>query len=54
MKEAEVSLRVALHYICEEMTDQNVIVSLDGAHIKTGAQVHFDVPMFLWNLVGAR
>ena len=50
MKEAEVSLRVALHYILEEKTDQDVMVSLDGAHIKTGAQVHFDVPLFLSEL----
>lgn len=50
MKEAEVSLRIALHHIREGMTDQNVMVSLDGAHIKTGAQVHFDVPMFLSEL----
>ena len=49
-KEAEVSLRVAIHYILEEKTDQDVMVSLDGAHIKTGAQVHFDVPLFLSEL----
>lgn len=50
MKEAEVSLRIALHHIREGMTDQIVMVLLDGAHIKTGAQVHFDVPMFLSEL----
>ena len=47
MKEAEVSLRVALHYIYEDETNQDVLVCLDGAHIKTGAQVHFNVPEFL-------
>ena len=50
MKEAEVSLRIALHYIREGMTDQDVIISLDGAHIKTGTQIHFNVPQFLSEL----
>ena len=47
MQEAEVSLRVALHFIRNNLTTQNVKVSLDGAHIKTGNQVHFDIFQFL-------
>ena len=47
MQEAEVSLRVALHFIMNDLTKENVKVSLDGAHIKTGNQVHFDIFKFL-------
>lgn len=47
MQEAEVSLRVAIHFIINSMTKENVKVSLDGAHIKTGNQVHFDIFKFL-------
>lgn len=47
MQETEVSLRVALYYIRNGLTDKDVTVSLDGAHIKTGNQVHFDIWRFL-------
>ena len=47
MQEAEVSLRIALYYIKNGLTTENVKVSLDGAHIKTGNQVHFDIYKFL-------
>lgn len=47
MQEAEVSLRVALYYIRNGLTDKDVTVSLDGAHIKTGNQIHFDICKFL-------
>ena len=47
MQQAEVSLRVALHFIMNGITKENVKVSLDGAHIKTGNQVHFDIFKFL-------
>ena len=47
MQEAEVSLRVALHFIMNGLTKENVKVSLDGAHIKTGNQIHFDIFKFL-------
>lgn len=47
MQEAEVSLRVALYYIKNQLTNQDVKVSLDGAHIKTGDTVHFDIYGFL-------
>ena len=47
MQEAEVSLRIAIHFIVNGMTNKNVKVSLDGAHIKTGNQVHFDIYKFL-------
>ena len=47
MQEAEVSLRVALYYITNHLTDEDVRVSLDGAHIKTGNTIHFDIYAFL-------
>ncbi len=47
MQEAEVSLRVALYYIKNRLTDQDVSVSIDGAHIKTGDRIHFDIWRFL-------
>ena len=47
MKEAEVSIRVALYYICNKLTKENVKISIDGAHIKTNDIVHFDI----WNFM---
>ena len=47
MQEAEVSLRVALYYITNHLTRDDVKVSLDGAHIKTGSTIHFDIYGFL-------
>lgn len=47
MKEAEVSLSIALYYITNRLTDYDVKVSLDGAHIKTGDTIHFDIYEFL-------
>ena len=47
MQEAEVSLRVALYYITNYLTKNDVKVSLDGAHIKTGDTIHFDIYGFL-------
>jgi hypothetical protein len=47
MQEAEVSLRVALYYINNGLTQDDVKVSLDGAHIKTGDTEHFDIYGFL-------
>ena len=47
MQEAEVSLRVALYYIQNKLTDEDVRVSLDGAHIRTKGVVHFDIYTFL-------
>ena len=47
MQEAEVSLRVALYYIKNGLTENDVTVSIDGAHVKTGNQVHFDIIKFL-------
>lgn len=47
MQEAEVSLRVALYYIQNKLTDRDVTVSIDGAHIKTGDKIHFDIWKFL-------
>lgn len=47
MQEAEVSLRVALYYIKNKLTNEDVRVSLDGAHIKTKGVIHFDIYGFL-------
>lgn len=43
MTEPEVSLRLALYHIKNHLTEQDVRVSIDGAHIKTGDVVHFDI-----------
>ena len=47
MKEAEVSIRVALFYICNHITNETVKISIDGAHVKTKNTVHFDINTFL-------
>lgn len=47
MKEAEVSIRIALYYICSNITRENVRISIDGAHIKTKDTIHFDI----WNFM---
>lgn len=48
MQEAEVSLRIAIYYIVNGLTDSNVKVSIDGAHIKTGNTIHFDIFRFMF------
>lgn len=47
MQEAEVSLSVALYYIKKGLTKEDVRVSLDGAHIKTGDTIHFGIHGYL-------
>lgn len=47
MQEAEVSLRIALYFIRNKFTHKDVTVSLDGAHIKTGDTIHFNIFSFL-------
>lgn len=47
MTEAEVSLRLALYYIRNHLTEQDVKISIDGAQIKTGEAIHFDIKGFL-------
>ena len=47
MQEAEVSLRVAMYYIKQGLTDKNVFVAIDGSQIKTENTVHFDIMSFL-------
>ncbi|MBE6913216.1 MAG: hypothetical protein E7473_11900 [Ruminococcaceae bacterium] len=47
MKEAEVSIRVALYFIRNNITNENVRISIDGAHIKTNDTIHFDILNFL-------
>lgn len=47
MTEPEVSLYLAMYYIKNHLTEQKVRVSIDGAHIKTGQTLHFDMERFL-------
>ena len=47
MTEPEVSLRLAMYYIKNHLTEHDVKVSVDGAHIKTGKALHFDIEGFL-------
>ena len=47
MTEPEVSLRLAMYYIKNQLTEQDVKVSIDGAHIKTGSILNFDIKRFL-------
>ena len=46
MTEPEVSLRLAMYYIKNHLTEHDVKVSVDGAHIKTGKALHFDIEGF--------
>lgn len=50
MSEPEVSLRLALHLIVTGKAKSEVTVSLDGAHVKMGDKVHFEVVSFLASL----
>lgn len=47
MQEAEISLFVALHFIKNRKTEKDIYVSVDGAHVKTGDSIHFDIVKFL-------
>ena len=47
MQEAEVCLRIAMYFIKQGITEEDVQVSLDGAHIKTKNQIHFDIWDFM-------
>ena len=49
MTEPEVSLALAMYYIQNGKTTNDVTVSIDGAHIKTNDIIHFDVIEFLKN-----
>lgn len=46
MNEAEVSLYIANYYLKNNLTNDDVFVSIDGAHIKTKEVVHFDIKNF--------
>lgn len=46
ISEAEISLKVALFFLKNQLTDSDISVSLDGAHIKTGDTIHFDIWTF--------
>lgn len=47
MKEPEVCLRIAMHYIRNGLTQEPIFISLDGAHIKTKNDIHFDIFKFM-------
>lgn len=47
MKEPEVSLLIAMNYIQSGATCKDVVVSIDGAHIKTKNTIHFDMAKFM-------
>ena len=47
MTEAEVILRLAMFYIKNDLTKDTITISIDGAHVKTGNTVHFDIFSFL-------
>lgn len=47
MTEPEVSLRIAMKYVQSGEACKNIIVSIDGAHIKTLNTVHFDIVDFM-------
>ena len=47
MTEAEVILRLALYYIKNELTTEDVSVSIDGAHVQTENTIHFDIFGFM-------
>lgn len=46
MTEPEVSLYIALYFIKNQLTDKNIQVSIDGAHVKTKNSVHFEIEDF--------
>ena len=46
MTEPEVSLYIAMYYIKNGLTKNHVRVSIDGAHVKTGNAIHFDIWKF--------
>lgn len=56
MAEAEVSLRLAEWLIKNKLVTAPVEVAIDGAQVKTGDLIHFDLPGFLlrtrWEKVG--
>ena len=47
MQEPEVSLRIAMKYIQDSMTSKDVVVSIDGAHIKTKDTIRSDIESFM-------
>lgn len=47
MTEPEVILRIALYYLKNHLTDEDIYVSIDGAHVKTGNTVYLDIWSFL-------
>ena len=47
MQEPEVSLLIAMKYIQDGKTRSDIVVSIDGAHIKTNKTIHFDITTFM-------
>ena len=47
MTEPEVSLRIAMQYVQNGESREDVTVSIDGAHVKTLNTMHFDIVDFM-------
>lgn len=47
MPEAEVSLRLGTWLAANDLVDGPVEIAIDGAQVRTGTTVHFDLPGFL-------
>jgi hypothetical protein len=47
MTEAEVSIRLGLYLLRNGLSAGDVSVAIDGAQVKTGNTVHFDLPAFM-------
>ena len=47
MSEPEVSLLIALYFIKNGLTKEDVYVSIDGAHVKTEDRIHFNINDFM-------
>ena len=47
MTEVEVSLRLALYLLKNDLTTSDVRVAIDGAQVRTGSTVHFEIVPFL-------
>lgn len=47
MPEAEVSLRLAFWLFARDLVDGAVEVAIDGAQVRTGTVLHFDLPGFM-------
>lgn len=42
-KDEEINLRILCYYMCNNITEENVKLSIDGANIKVNNTMHFDI-----------